>query len=604
MRHRYARRAADLARLMAIAGTLIVVSLVAAAQREAAATATLAGVVLTESSNPQPVRRATVRLSTGANTSTRLVGTDDDGRFAFHALPAGTYTLSATKPGYVPAFHGSMRPGRGPGVPVAITSGSRVDVTLRLLRGAVVAGTITDARGTPIPGIAMHALEISSGGSGTPIGTVTDQRGMYRIFGLAPGDYLVAAIPRLGPAGGSLAITGDVIGVTDAEAQWLRAVAGSGTPGSMPPAGRPVAYAPVFYPGSPDVASAAALTLRAGEEHSGVDMTVRIVPVATISGPIVDDTGQPVTAATISLFPRQRDRPAPADRLVSSGALMLPRGIVTAAGYSIPGVSPGEYTIVARSGAGTRAAAAAPPASATLWSVMDVTVSGTDRSDLLIRLLPGQRISGLIAFDRSTQAPPKDRTVAEVSLSAVGSYLGPASTPRAVVDGSGAFRFGSVPPGSYLLQAALAGGGTWMLKSAMLGLVDLADVPLDVTPGGADLDTLIVTFTDRAAELGGRLLDADNRPVTRYSIVLFTTDQALWRPSGRRIRAVRPATDGSFTVSGLPAGEYAVVAVEDLDNANLGETAFLAQLLGSAFKLTLADGERKRQDLRTSARLP
>jgi hypothetical protein len=333
-------------------------------------------------------------------------------------------------------------------------------------------------------------------------------------------------------------------------------------------------------------------------------MTVRIVPVATISGPIVDDTGQPVTAATISLFPRRRDRPAPSDRLVSSGALALPRGIVTATGYSIPGVSPGEYTIVARSGAGTRAAAAAPPPSATLWSVIDLTVNGTDRSDLLIRLLPGQRISGLIAFDRSTQTPPKELAAADVSLSAAGSYLGPASTLRAVVDSSGAFRFGSIPPGSYLLQATLAGGGTWTLESAMLGLVDLADVPLDVTPGAADLDKLVVTFTDRAAELGGRLLDADNRPVTRYSIVVFTTDRALWRPSARRIRAVRPATDGSFTVSGLPAGEYAVVAVEDLDTADLGEPAFLAQLLGSAFKLALADGERKRQDLRTSARLP
>lgn len=589
-------------RLLTIAASVVLASLAVSAQRDAKAAGTLVGVVTTDAADPQPVRRATVRLSAGANTSTRMVGTTDEGRFTFDGLPAGSYTLSVIKPGYVTTFHGSARPGRGPGVPVAVSNGARVDVALRMLRGAVIAGTITDARGHALPGIAMHALELSAGGSATPTSTVTDHRGMYRIFGLAPGDYLVAAIPRLGPAGGSMAITGDVVGVTDAEAQWARTAA-SGTAASMPAAGRPVAYAPVYFPGSPDIAAASVLTLPASEERSGIDMTVRIVPVATISGAIVDDTGQPVSAATISLFPRRRDRPAPSDRLVSSGALVLPRGSVTASGYAIPGVSPGEYTIVARSGTGGRGAAAAPPPAATLWSVMDVTVGGADQPDLLIRLVQGQRISGRIAFNRAASTP-KAIKAGEVVLSAAGSYLGSASTPRAVVDSNGAFRFDSVPPGSYLVRASLAGGGEWTLKSAMLGSVDLADVPLSVTPGAADLDTLVVTFTDRAAELGGRLLDDVNRPVTRYSIVVFTTDRTLWRPSARRVRAVRPATDGSFTVPGLAAGEYAVVAVEDLEADALGDSAFLSQLLGSAFKLTLADGERKRQDLRTSSRRP
>ena len=92
MQHGHAGRAVAFAQRLIIAGALVVASLAATAQRDAAATATLAGVVMTDGANPQPVRRATVRLSAGANTSTRLVGTNDEGRFAFEALPAGTYT--------------------------------------------------------------------------------------------------------------------------------------------------------------------------------------------------------------------------------------------------------------------------------------------------------------------------------------------------------------------------------------------------------------------------------------------------------------------------------------------------------------------------------
>jgi hypothetical protein len=81
-------------------------------------------------------------------------------------------------------------------------------------------------------------------------------------------------------------------------------------------------------------------------------------------------------------------------------------------------------------------------------------------------------------------------------------------------------------------------------------------------------------------------------------VVVFPTNQTLWLPDSRRIRSATPATDGKFTVANLPAGEYAIAAAEDIDAIDLADASFLKSLLSSAFKVTLADGERKRQDLR------
>ncbi len=93
---------------------------------------------------------------------------------------------------------------------------------------------------------------------------------------------------------------------------------------------------------------------------------------------------------------------------------------------------------------------------------------------------------------------------------------------------------------------------------------DLADRLLQATAGTGEVSDVVVTFTDRAAEISGRLIDASGRPVTPYSIVVFTQDRSLWLPNARRIRSAQPATDGSFAVSGLPAGEYAIAAAEKI----------------------------------------
>jgi len=572
-------------------------------------TGRLAGVIVSDTSSPQPIRRATVRIS-GAGSAPRVVGTDDDGRFAFDALVAGSYTLSAAKNGFVQTYYGSPHPGRGPGVPIKLADAGRADVMLRMLPGAVITGTITDQSGAPKPGVAVVALDLRGArtNSASPASAVANDQGVYRIFGLPPSEYLVAALPRLMIQSEGRGLIGGVpiSGVTDAEVQWARgAIGGAGSGGAigpMPPAGPPVSYSPVYFPGTTDAAGAAPVTIAVGEERSGVNLALRIVPVAQLAGKLIDDAGQPVTSASVGVSMRNTGQPSAGSILMYNGMLNLPRATVTPAGFSIVGLSPGDYTLTARSGVLTRGSA--PPSGApTLWAVLDVVVDGRDRNDLLMRMLPGAIVSGSVAFDRSNLTPPSDLTKVELSFSTTSLVALNASSSRAVVDGAGTFRFPGVPPGGYAVRVAFpaAAGAApgWVLKSAMYRGHDLADGSIDLKPGDV-LDGVVVTLTDRPAEISGRVIDAAGHPVTRYSIVVFTTDGTLWLPYARRARLVLPAADGSFAVSGLPAGEYAVAAVEGADSTDLLDSAFLAQILGSAFKVTLGDGEKKVQDIRIS----
>jgi hypothetical protein len=567
---------------------------------------TLTGTVLTDTSTPRPVVRATVRL-TGAGATVRVIGTDEAGRFRFDGLPAGRFTISAEKPGLVRAFHGSTDPGRGPGVPVAIANGETADITIRLLPGAVITGTIIDTSGRPAMGIPVAASNVRppAGLAPTSVQGVTDDRGVYRLFGLPPGEYLVSALPRIvgaaegrgGPAGSP------ITAVTESDVQWAKAALaapGGQRPQELTPAGpRVVAYAPVFYPGTTDVASVAAIRVASGEERSGVDMALRIVPLSRLSGLLTDANGQSISSAQVLLVPKRGDQPSPVDGLIASGALPLPRATFSASRFTFAGVAPGQYTLVARNGSGQRGA---PPeiAATTLWNVTDVTVTGTDRDDLMLRLTPGLTLAGRIVFEAGS-IPPVDPASLNLSLVAVSPFPGFAATFRASVERDGIFRVANLMPGSYLIRSdvpAASAAARWTLKSAVLNGRDLADQPIAAGADAVPLSGAVVTFTDRAAEITGHLVDASGRAVTRYSVVVFPRDRALWTPASRRIRAVRPATDGAFSVTGLPAGAYAIAAVEHAEDAALTDAAFISQLLASSVAVTLGDGERKTQDLR------
>jgi hypothetical protein len=144
-----------------------------------------------------------------------------------------------------------------------------------------------------------------------------------------------------------------------------------------------------------------------------------------------------------------------------------------------------------------------------------------------------------------------------------------------------------------LSQGASMPVDTWTLKSIVLNGRDVTDVSFEVKPG-EDIAGLVITLTDRPTELSGRLIDRADRPAPGFPVVVFSTDHAQWAVGSRRVRQVRPSSDGKFSITGLPAGDYFVCVVTDLDPNDLSDPTFLEQLAASgAQKVTLADGEKK-----------
>ena len=516
--------------------------------------------------------------------------TDDGGRFAFEGLPAGRFTVSGSKPAYVTNAMGARRPGRS-GVPISVIPGQRVtDVRIVLPRGAVITGTIRDRSGAPAEDMAVAAVPVESlafapGTSLRPETVATDDRGVYRIFGLTPGEYVVYVGLRLF---GSSEMS--VRSPAELDAAFKQLAQGPGR-GETPSRSQAVAYAPTFYPGTARIADAGRISVAAGEERGGVDITMALVPVAAIEGTVVNPDGSPATGFSVSVQPDWVE---------------IDRGIVLAANtpsdggrFNYRGVLPGAYWITARPGMGRASGAGAP----SMTARARVEVNGEDIRGLTLTLRPASRVTGRVIFDGTTLQPPTGPQPYFVLLLALGSgiatpgAIGSVPSSSAPVSADGSFTLAAAVPGRYWFTVTNAGAG-WALRSAMLGDRDLADFGVEV--GETDLAGLAVTMTDRKTELSGALQTDTGVSASDYAVVAIPADKALWLPNSRRMKVVRLGTDGRFVIRDLPAGEYLVATVTHAEPEDLRDSAFLAQLAAGAVKVTLAEGDRKVQDLRVA----
>ena len=574
--------------------------------RDAPQSVTVEGARLTGtllSDDGKPVYRAMVTILGSDGPALRASVTNAAGEFSIAGLPAGSFALWASKPGFVTSYYGSRRAGRGPAIPVALAGGQHVTVSMTMLRGASIAGRIADPFGRPLAQVSVQARPASPAGTaaGALLTAKTDGQGGYRIFGLAPGEYIVEALPP--PQSNSHAVL-----VTDDEVKWALQQAQQGSirsgSGAVAPAvGPAVAYAPTFFPGAAVRDQATPVALGPGEQRADVTFNLQLLRAARISGRVVVPGGQPMAGISLALVPSE---PASTpSQGAGAGATAGVRVPVSDTGeFSAAGVVPGVYALWARTALDT-SARALDASAVTLWAHNQVIVNGFDVAGVVLSLQPGARVSGTVRFEgpSPTPAPGSVRIILSPQFGNGVPFIGSRTAPP---DASGRFLVPDVPPGPYQLRIAagsVAGSQPepWALESATVAGHDVADGTLVVREGD-EISGVAVTLTNQETEISGTLFDAARRPTAQFSLLFFSVDRAHWTDRSRRVRTVQPAMDGTFRVKGLPPGDYFAVADATVDAGTVVDAAYLEQLAGLASRLTLAPGEKRRVDFATTTR--
>ena len=375
----------------------------------------------------------------------------------------------------------------------------------------------------------------------------TNDLGQFRIPNLPPGTYYLGTMPRssyvAGPAGGG-AMMEDI-----------------------------VAFAPTYYPGTPDQTQAEPIVLKVGQQRLNVDLSMVAMRPARVSGTVLNSRGQPAPNVKVSSSQEIR---GPGNMAAWSG----PDGTTQADGrFTLTSVRPGEHILTAD--------VTNPDTGERERAETTITVAGADLDNVILAAVSSVRATGRIRFD-----PDIDPGFASSRLSIYVGSLSSSLRLSSTIRPDWSFVVDGVTPGE---ARRLTVGGlppAWTLQAVRYQGRDVTDTGLTI-PAHQALAGLEITLTNRMTEVSGNVKDRDGQPVTDYTVLLFPEDSAKWTEESRWVTTARPDQNGRFTVRGLPGGKYFAVAVEFLEPGDSSDPEVLRALQSAAIKLALADGERK-----------
>ena len=130
----------------------------------------------------------------------------------------------------------------------------------------------------------------------------------------------------------------------------------------------------------------------------------------------------------------------------------------------------------------------------------------------------------------------------------------------------------------------------WYLKSFTINGVDIADSGFDFGLQAATISDAEIVLSRKGASISGRR--ADGRVSgAGFFVLAFSPAYDRLPPLSRRMKYTRSATDGSFRIGGLPAGDYLVVTVPRLKTTEWQNPELLRQLAPRAERVTLSEGQ-------------
>jgi hypothetical protein len=517
-------------------------------------TARLRGRVLTSPGN-MPLRRAQISIFATEGQVRRVTQTDGDGRYEFVELPAGRFSVSALKAGYVTLQYGQRRPFE-PGTPVVVADGQTVSsIDFSLPRGGVIEGRVTDEFGEPIAQAQVQAQRFQYGPDGqrrlsTMQTSTSDDRGQFRVYGLMPGDYVINAAVR------STALqiaTPNPNDVTEG-------------------------FAPTFYPGTLNSNEAQVVTLGIGEEKS-VQFSLTAARLARVAGTVTTSDGRPATGAQVIILGRQ------GSISISTIGIVAPDGK-----FASNGVPPGEYSLEVRlqaRGGGTSSEFASVP----------VDVGAADIDNLRIVTGRGAMVTGRVIFEgtspRISGGPTPARVFPQPASPSPTITFAPDAIANGTLDDAGNFELGGVSGRVYFT----VGIPNWVVKSVTLSGDDITDQPVDLT-GRESVSDLVITMTDKLTDVSGVVTDARGQQLTDYVVVIQAADEKDPLIASRWTRITRPNNDGRFQIRGARPGRYVAAAVESLEQGRQFAPEFQQRLRQGAREFSVREGESVTVDLR------
>ena len=431
----------------------------------------------------KPVAGATVtlvetRASNPAERQRRWIRTDADGRWEVPDLRPGAYTLSVSKAGYLTIEYGQKRPfERGKSLEVA--AGQLLDrIDIALPRGGAITGRVFDEFGDPAAAVFVRGLRqryVDGRRELTPLtealeglanggGDITDDLGLFRIYGLSPGDYYVSA--SFNPPGEAATAIG---------------------------------YPAVYYPGTPSPAEARRIRIGLGEEAQNINVTLVSARYAVVSGMVLNSLGAPASAS-IQL--------AGADPV--AGLAVAPARTTSNGAFTLRSVPPGRVPDCMRMTCGRQPGAQE-------FASIPVSIGGEDVTALAVMTAPGATAGGRVVFEDGAKVNARMfvRSVTTAAGTPTFSNTSVGVDPDLRFEMSGltdrqTFRTGMLPEG-------------WFFKSVTHEGVDITDAGYDFKPGQR-ISGIEIHLTRRATTLSGTVQDDRGSPVVDYTVVAFSTN--------------------------------------------------------------------------------
>jgi hypothetical protein len=262
-------------------------------------------------------------------------------------------------------------------------------------------------------------------------------------------------------------------------------------------------------------------------------------------------------------------------------------------------VPAGRYSLQVRSLAGIMSAAspALPTDTNPLAPVaktcgeLPLLVGDGDVHDVGLDVEPCPTLSGRVMLEGRPRTSAVNVSSLRVSVLPEGRTVG--STLTQPLNSDGRFTFDGLAPGSYFVHVAGIPPG-FALRSISGRAGDFMD---QLLPINADTDLAIV-LTDQVTELWGTVRDSRGAQAVGATVLMFPATNSFGGLSLNRVREVRAATSGLYSIGGLPAGDYCVVAIDDLQAEGWQDARTAAALRSLATRVTIGEGERKLLDIR------